>query len=584
MADESVDVVVVGTGAAACSGALGALLHLPSDAKVLVLEKSAKLKGGTTNLAGGAWGWFPRNHFLKSIGVDDPEDSVVTLLEHLATVGSRGGASPPSQHEKLLMRAFARESPHVLEALHSRGLLPVAPPPLSASKSKVGQAEELSKMRDLILKRIESNAARGVHTGLSADNEEQVMALAGCLPDYSGDDPLSAVPGGRTLQPHGGTTSSLLLKSVGSFANSEIRMGHEVVGLLRDGGRVAGVEVKTKDGTKKISSRYGVIFGSGGYAHNSEMIESQHGRGVVSGSCSARTNKGDLVRICQSEGIPVTHLDLAWWKQVVLPFDAKRIVSGGAFFLNADSFMVVDTTGKRYSDEKNFYQQRGLEMLDSVGKDVDRRYVFFIMDERSLHRFAGPLKGLGGPIPFDDSDPGLMAASDEGELAGKLQDMLDKITGVAESFKLAPNFATSLKDQINRFNKEAVTGVDSEFARGSRANTYAWHVGRQQDNTFPNKTMFPLDYSGDKKLYALVLGISTLDTKGGPVVDATSRILANGQPIPGLYGAGNCVSGYSGRAYPAAGATISNGITFGFIAGRHAVTGVGHGPVAASKL
>ena len=32
---------------------------------------------------------------------------------------------------------------------------------------------------------------------------------------------------------------------------------------------------------------------------------------------------------------------------------------------DADSFMVVDSTGRRYADEKEFYQQRGLQMLAS---------------------------------------------------------------------------------------------------------------------------------------------------------------------------------------------------------------------------
>ena len=46
---------------------------------------------------------------------------------------------------------------------------------------------------------------------------------------------------------------------------------------------------------------------------------------------------------------------------------------------------------------------------------------------------------------------------------------------------------------------------------------------------------------------------------------------ANGAPIPGLYGAGNCVRSASNHSYWSAGCTISHAITFGFVAGRHAV-------------
>lgn len=575
-ASEQVDVVVVGTGCAGCAAALGALLHLPASAKVLVLEKSPKLKGGTTKLAMGAWAWFPRNGFLRSLGIDDTEDSVVALLEHMSEKASVGGNKKPDEHRRALMRTFARESPLVLEALESRGLFSVGPPPLSAEKSAAGHEEELAAMRGLLKRRADEVAARGVKTGLRADDDATIEKLAGCLPDYSADETWSSIPSGRTLAPQGGTTSGLLLKAVESFKNAEIRMGNEVSGLLRDkAGRVVGVRVQTKDGSKVIESQLGVIFGSGGFSHNSEMIEAQHGKGVVTGTCSSRTNTGDIVRICKDEGIPVDHLELAWWKQVVLPFNSQRIVSGGVFFLNADSFVVVDSTGRRYGDEKEFYQQRGLAMLDSVGQAVDRRFVFFILDDRALERFSGPIKGLGGPIPMGEDECliSVTGPNHEEQLAVAIQARLDELTGSPASFSLKPDFARSLKDQLSRFAEFARKGNDEDFKRGTRVNTLAWHVGRQQDNTLPNKTMYPLKYGNGEGLHCIVLGISTLDTKGGPLVDTSSRILgADGKPVPGLYGAGNCVSSYSERAYPAAGSTVSNGITFGFIAGRDAAS------------
>merc|ERR1712232_922960 len=161
----------------------------------------------------------------------------------------------------------------------------------------------------------------------------------------------------------------------------------------------------------------------------------------------------------------------------------------------------------------------------------------------------------------------------EEKLAAAIQAKLDSLTGTPGAFSLKPHFAGNLKAQLGRFAEFARTGEDTEFRRGTRVNTLAWHVGRQEDNRFPNKTMYPLQYDSNKALHAIIMGLSTLDTKGGPLVDTTSRLLdAAGQPVPGLYGAGNCVSSYSERAYPAAGSTVSNGIVFGFIAGRHAAS------------
>jgi predicted oxidoreductase len=62
-----------------------------------------------------------------------------------------------------------------------------------------------------------------------------------------------------------------------------------------------------------------------------------------------------------------------------------------------------------------------------------------------------------------------------------------------------------------------------------------------------------------------------LDTKGGPITDSAGRVLdAKGEPVAGLYGAGNCVASPSGKAYWAGGATIGPALTFGFLAGRSA--------------
>jgi predicted oxidoreductase len=81
--------------------------------------------------------------------------------------------------------------------------------------------------------------------------------------------------------------------------------------------------------------------------------------------------------------------------------------------------------------------------------------------------------------------------------------------------------------------------------------------------------MYPFDSEGP--YYAALLTGGNLDTKGGPATDAKARVLDRmGQPIPGLYGAGNCVASASARAYWAGGATLGPFLAFAYLAANAA--------------
>jgi succinate dehydrogenase/fumarate reductase flavoprotein subunit len=72
--------------------------------------------------------------------------------------------------------------------------------------------------------------------------------------------------------------------------------------------------------------------------------------------------------------------------------------------------------------------------------------------------------------------------------------------------------------------------------------------------------------------YALQVLPGCLGTKGGPRTDAHGRVLAiaDGEPVPRLYAAGNAAASPLGLAYPGAGGTIGPALVFGARAGRAA--------------
>jgi predicted oxidoreductase len=117
---------------------------------------------------------------------------------------------------------------------------------------------------------------------------------------------------------------------------------------------------------------------------------------------------------------------------------------------------------------------------------------------------------------------------------------------------------------MQRFNEAADAGIDSDFHRGESA--YDRYYG---DPTItPNPNLRPLVKG---PFYAVKMVLSDLGTCGGLRADERARVLReDGSAIGGLYAIGNTAANAFGTTYPGAGATIAQGLVYGYIAAKDA--------------
>jgi len=196
-----------------------------------------------------------------------------------------------------------------------------------------------------------------------------------------------------------------------------------------------------------------------------------------------------------------------------------------------------------------------------------------LYDQRSAEAFAGNF-----PFPKEAGGASYIIKGDTlDQLISETRRRLLKMAGRTGGFSLDESFLENLQATIKRFNGFAESGIDLDFQRGEADYDREWQKVFSQRltdshwplNDKPNKTMYPISDKGP--YYGILLGPGALDTNGGPLIDAKARILDSAdKPIPGLYGAGNCIASPSGEAYWGAGHTIGLALTFGYIAAQAA--------------
>ena len=160
-------------------------------------------------------------------------------------------------------------------------------------------------------------------------------------------------------------------------------------------------------------------------------------------------------------------------------------------------------------------------------------------------------------------------------IAARVEALAPRIGG----YELGRSFVGNLESTVHRFNQHAVAGHDPDFGRGELPYDNAWqqlwalltYTKTYPANPYPNLSLHPLAARGP--YYAVILAPGLLDTNDGPLTDSSARVVDKDfQPIPGLYGAGNCICAPTRNAYAGAGGTLGPALTYGDIAGKHVLT------------
>lgn len=553
--DRTVDLLVMGSGAAGMAAAVRA--H-DLGLGVLVVEKT-ELYGGNTAMSGGVC-WVANNPGMAKEGIADSDEEGFAYLKHITK------DEVPDDRLWLYIRQSKRVLAYLQENTHVRYVplpkytdyYPEAPGGRPGGRSMDPVPFDGAKLReDLIRLRRphpqsqilgkfgitarEAQAAIGVGFKTMAFMAWQMFLYALRYfkrKRWGRDTKLCA---GNSLV--GRLLLSLRERGV------PIWLRTSVTELLFEDGRVVGAVLDKEGKSLRVRARRGVVLAAGGFSRNLEMRERYQRHPITTDwTAGSPSNTGDAIILGAKAGAALDLMDEAWWTPVSLvpksPFSWVLVVEKSlphGVFVNQD--------GRRFTNEAAPYIDVVHGMYEDARKSGETQARWFHVFDASYRRssIAGPI--APGKVMPDKQIPRRYRD-------GRYLYKADTLEALCEQLGMPAN---NLRETLARFNDNAVKGEDPDFNRGWSAQDRYYGDPRVK----PNCALGPVE---TPPFYAVQIYPGDLGTKGGLVTDDQSRVMKDGQPIPGLYAAGNSSASVMGRTYPGAGGTIGPALTFGFLA------------------
>ncbi|MBX9650885.1 MAG: FAD-dependent oxidoreductase [Xanthobacteraceae bacterium] len=554
------DALVVGSG---CAGMSAAVTAGHGGLNVLIVEKEPRF-GGTTARSGG-WLWIPGTSLAKSWGIQESPDQARTYLRHEA-----GNSFDAARVDAFLTRgpeavdffttktALRFDMPLTFPDYHAE-----APGGTQGGRSMVTRpfdGHELGpKLKDIgsplpeltVFGMMLGSGNEIIHFMRATKSLVSAFYVAKRLSRHALD--VMRYGRGMTLT-NGNALAGRLAKSAFDL-NIPLWLSSPVRELIVENGAVRGAIVERDGKPVRVTAKRGVVLACGGFPHDVERRKAVFPHaptGHEHFSPGPTGNTGDGLRLAEAAGGSVEDSlpNAAAWVPVSVTTrkDGSKGVMPHFIDRAKPGVIAVMRDGKRFANEGNSYHDFVQEMMKAA-KPGEEISAFLLCDHRALRKY-----GLGCVPPFP------MPLGHHLETG-----YLKRGETLAELAANAGIDAKGLETTVKAFNETAANGQDPAFGKGSRA------YNRYQGDALhgPNPCIAPIK---DGPFYAIKMVIGDLGTYAGIRTDENARALdANGQPIAGLYAAGNDMASIMGGNYPGAGITLGPALTFGYIAGKHIV-------------
>lgn len=500
--DDEVDVLVVGSGGGALTGAYTAARE---GLSVLLVEAS-DFYGGTTAYSGGGGMWFPNNAVLKRNGNSDTPEAAQAYFRSVVA-----GRTPEA-----LQDAFLETGAKLVDYLETDPAFAfkVLPWP-----DYFGEAEQASdEGRHVVMK------------GLKAEDFGPGSAqVRGPLErERAGAPEPSWLIGGRAMV-------ARHLLALRAFDRAETRLNTRFDDLVVEDGRVVGAVVTGPEGVRRVRAEKGVLLASGGFEQN-DALRTEHGvPGAARDSMGSPDNSGLGFMAGVAAGADTDLLDQAWWAPGLTHPDGSStfaiMFTGGIF---------VDNHGQRFVNENWAYDRLGRRVLDRVAAGEMTLPYWMVYDNRAGER--PPVGSASVPIgeTADYQAAGLWVS------APTLEELAEKI-GVP---------ADALSATVARFNELAADGKDVDFGRGDQAYDRAFSGG--------GSPLVPVTEGPFHAARFGVSDLGTKG--GLRTDEHARVLRGDGSVIEGLYAAGNTMAAVSGEVYPGGGNPIGACMVFSHLA------------------